>query len=674
MLRRFPLFVICAAVASSLPRDADAQIIQNGGFEEATLAPWVSSGDANVTTASANAQEGGKYAVLAFKDAFFTASSMSFSQEITLASAGPVILEFFAQRFDPVSGTDHSVTFEARVDATVLTNTLPPFSGSAVQANGWARFRFATPTSLPAGTHTVTFAFTRADSLFGRAPQLAIDAVSATQVSSTLIYEGFDITPGATVAGSSGATSTGWEGAWSKPNFVEGGVVRAESLVRPPGTESFFPEPVGGSAFCTGLQGNFRLSPGNLVATPSLWGSFLAQPTVRRGAGFNIGFKLDVPCCGGGSFVSFGNAQNGTDWQISSGFVAFDTGIAFTGAPHAVVFQLEFNVSGTKDRLRVWFDSNPISQPPSFTVDSEFGEFAPRFSASFGSSNNFDGSDLAVDEIRVGAFQDVVKAPAQLLNISTRLRVLPNDQALIGGLIVTGTEAKKVMLRAIGPSLAAGGVTDALANPTLELFGDDGSLGSNDNWKVVDATSPAQSQEAEISATGIQPSDDAEAALVRTLVPGSYTVVVRGAGNASGVGLVEAYDLALGTNSKLANISTRGFVDTGDNVMIGGFIVGSGAGNTRIVVRALGPSLGSAGVPNPLQDPNLELVNSSGVVTAANDNWREHEADVTATGIPPGNDAESALVVNLAPGPYTAIVRGKDGGKGVGLVEAYNIP
>ena len=260
--------------------------------------------------------------------------------------------------------------------------------------------------------------------------------------------------------------------------------------------------------------------------------------------------------------------------------------------------------------------------------------------------------------------------PAQPLNISTRLRVQGGDRALIGGFILTGSESKRVMIRALGPSLAANGMSGALSDTTLDLYDSSGQLlASNDNWKETQ-------QQAQIEATGIAPSNALESAILATL-PGnsSYTAVVRGKNGATGVGLVDVYDLQLGSNAKLANISTRGFVDTGDNVMIGGFIVGgSAADRTRIVVRAIGPSLGQFGLTNALQDPTLSLYDSNGSVMATNDNWRDgQQPEVAAAGLAPTDDRESAIFASLTPGAYTAIVAGKGSATGVGLVEAYNI-
>ena len=263
---------------------------------------------------------------------------------------------------------------------------------------------------------------------------------------------------------------------------------------------------------------------------------------------------------------------------------------------------------------------------------------------------------------------------AQLVNISSRARVQTADNVLIGGFIITGTDPKPVVLRAIGPSMTVGGtpVAGRMADPVLELRDSSGALiTTNDNWKDA----PERTQ---IEGAGIAPTDDNESAILRTLVPGNYTVVLRGKNDTSGIALVEVYDLGLSTNSILANISSRSFIEVGDNVLIGGFIAGTTSGSnpigTQILVRALGPSLKSQ-LPNALDDPALELRDFNGTTLASNDNWKDssERTQIQNSGIAPSNDLESAILRLVTPAPYTAIVRGKNGGIGVGVVEVYNI-
>ena len=258
--------------------------------------------------------------------------------------------------------------------------------------------------------------------------------------------------------------------------------------------------------------------------------------------------------------------------------------------------------------------------------------------------------------------------PAQALNISTRLEVRTKDQVLIGGFIINGDVPKRIVLRAIGPSLAAFDVANPLADPVLELHASDGSLiTTNDNWRNPD--------ELDIASTGLAPTNDLESAIVSTLDPGSYTAVVSGQNGGTGVGLVEGYDVDQSANSQLANISTRGFVETGSNVMIGGFILGGGGKDVSVVVRALGPSLTDFGVTGALADPILELHDENGVLILNNDNWKDtQQTEIEATGLQPTNDLECAIFQTLAPGAYTAIVAGKDDTTGVGLVEVYRLP
>ncbi len=255
--------------------------------------------------------------------------------------------------------------------------------------------------------------------------------------------------------------------------------------------------------------------------------------------------------------------------------------------------------------------------------------------------------------------------PAQLLNISTRLNVQSGDKVSIAGFIITGNATKKVMMRGIGPSLT--GFTNVLANPMLELHAANGSLiTSNNNWK--------DTQRFAIERSTIPPTNDLESAIIADLAPANYTSVLSGRNGTSGIGLVEIYDLEADSDSKLSNLSTRGFVEPGNNVMIGGFIFGNGSDSERVIVRAIGPSLKN--VANKLSDPMLSLYDSNGTVLTSNDDWQDNPSQaalITATGIPPKNDRESAIVTILPPGAYTAIVSGKDGATGVALAEVYHL-
>lgn len=257
-------------------------------------------------------------------------------------------------------------------------------------------------------------------------------------------------------------------------------------------------------------------------------------------------------------------------------------------------------------------------------------------------------------------------APSRLVNISTRMKVGVNDDVLIGGFIVRGSLPKKVIIRASGPSLTAGGVAGAMSDPTLELHDGTGRIiAQDDNWQTG-------GQSAEITATGLAPSRPEEAAVIAILPPGNYTAVVRGANNTQGVALVEGYELDTPA-TRLVNLSTRGRIGLGDEVLIGGLIVQGGAPK-NVIVRALGPSL-SASVSGAMANPILEMYNNSGTLIAANDNWATsaQRAEITASTVPPTNDLESAIVTALNPGNYTAIVRGVGGTTGVGLVEVFDL-
>jgi len=265
----------------------------------------------------------------------------------------------------------------------------------------------------------------------------------------------------------------------------------------------------------------------------------------------------------------------------------------------------------------------------------------------------------------------VTPMPAsQTINLSTRMRVQTGDSVGVGGFIVTGSASKHVLIRAIGPSLADVGVPNVLADPVLELHGPGTFVTiTNNNWR----DDPVQ--EALIEATGIQPSNDLESAIEARLAPGNYTAVVKGNNDTTGVALVEVYDLDSAAASKLANISTRAFVSTGDNVVIAGFVLGGNGGSDRLVVRGIGPSLTAAGVPNALADPTLELRDGNGALLLANNDWQDdpaQAAELTAAGLAPTSDLESGIAATLPPGIYTALLAGLNNSAGIGLVEVYD--
>jgi hypothetical protein len=259
---------------------------------------------------------------------------------------------------------------------------------------------------------------------------------------------------------------------------------------------------------------------------------------------------------------------------------------------------------------------------------------------------------------------------AQAVNLSTRLRVQTGDNVGIGGVIITGSAPKHLLIRAIGPSLTQFGVPNALPDPILELHGP-GTFATitNDNWR----DDPAQ--EALILAAGIAPTNNLESAIDATLNPGAYTAVVRGKNNTTGVASIEVYDLGQAVAAKLGNISTRAFVSTGDDIVIAGFILGNHSGDDRIVVRGIGPSLIGFGVANALANPTLELRDNNGALLSTNNNWQDDQAqaaELIAAGLAPASPLESGIATTLPPGLYTALLAGVNNGTGIGLVEVYD--
>jgi hypothetical protein len=267
---------------------------------------------------------------------------------------------------------------------------------------------------------------------------------------------------------------------------------------------------------------------------------------------------------------------------------------------------------------------------------------------------------------------NVIASPGRLVNLSTRMQVGTGDNALIAGFIMQGSASKRLLLRGLGPSLTAFGIPNAVANPTLELHDSSGlTLATNDNWGDA-------ANHRDVSDVGLAPTAAAESAILTT-VPSSgsgvaYTVIMRGANNTTGVGVVEVYELDSGPGSSLLNISTRGQVGVDPNALIGGFTLG-GLESKQILVRATGPSLTQFGVPNALSDPTLDLVNAQGTIIVTNDNWMDspQKAQIQASGLAPTDPKESVVLQTLATGAYTAVVRGVSSGTGVGSVQIYQL-
>jgi hypothetical protein len=294
----------------------------------------------------------------------------------------------------------------------------------------------------------------------------------------------------------------------------------------------------------------------------------------------------------------------------------------------------------------------------------------------YNNGNGYPGAGAFADDYFVMPHGDYVfskgfdvwaRPTARPLNISTRLRAQSNGgREMSAGFIITGSDPKQVLIRALGPTLQQFGMSDTLPDPTIELHDSLKVIGTNNNWK--------DSQTSQIQATGLAPLYDSEAAMIITLNPGAYTAIVRDANGGAGVGVVEVYDQGRDAPVKLANISTRGYIDTGDNVMIGGFILGNEDIPALVVIRAIGPSLAKFGITEYLPDPILELHNADGALLRSNDNWREsQEAEIAAVGLAPENDAECAIIATLPPSAYTAIVAGKNGQTGIGVVEVYHV-
>ena len=283
----------------------------------------------------------------------------------------------------------------------------------------------------------------------------------------------------------------------------------------------------------------------------------------------------------------------------------------------------------------------------------------------FGANQNF--------TLQIGPATNSTK----ITNISTRASVQTGQDVTIAGFIVTGTDSKTVVIRGLGPTLTNFNVTGVLADPTLGLYDGSGTLiSSNNDWKN---TSDDNGQFGGgvpnfLQSIVLAPSFDVESAIAINLQPGNYTAVLSGNNGTTGVGLVEVYDIDSGTSAELTNVSTRGLVGTGENVVIAGFITSGGSGSTQVVVRGLGPTLTQYGVSGALVDPVMTLVDSDGNVLQTNNNWKDsQQTEIQNTGLQPPNDLEAAILATVPVGNYTVILSGNGGGMGTGLVEVYKL-
>jgi sugar lactone lactonase YvrE len=416
-------------------------------------------------------------------------------------------------------------------------------------------------------------------------------------------------------------------------------------------TNSIFKYTPAGSktTFATGLSGPFGLAfdrAGNLFVSQT--NNNIISKITPGGTKTTFASSLNVP--EGLAFDSSGNLyvanfNNGKITKITAGGTksAFTTSLS---APRHLTLDQSNNLYVADFPTQKIFKFTPAA-----------------VKSTFASSTNAGGL----------AFEP---ASGHLTSISTRASVQTGAGVTIAGFIVTGTDSKTVIVRGLGPTLSQPpfNVSNVLADPTLDLHDSTSSIATNDDWQTA-----ANANQIPTSPVDYRPPNSLESAILKTLQPGAYTAIMSGSGknpSPTGNGLVEVYDLATSTFSQLTSVSTRGFVGTGDNVMIGGIITSGGNGSTQIVIRGLGPTLGQPpfNVPNVLADPYLELRDVNGNLLEANNDWKDpDQVAIQATGLAPPNNLESAIVVTVGTGNYTAILKGNNGGTGIGLVEVYKI-
>ena len=331
----------------------------------------------------------------------------------------------------------------------------------------------------------------------------------------------------------------------------------------------------------------------------------------------------------------------------------------FEISPSGVVSTLATNTSTTEHVNDLAFDSNG-------NLFVTFGSSVVEFLSDVG---GLESVPITVASVPGGAGGIAIAIePPGTTNLSTRVSVQAGDGVAIAGFIISGSSPKQVLIKGLGASLSNFGISNPLQDPTLELHDSTGKvIATNDDWQT--ATNAGQIP------VDFRPADMREPAILATLQPGTFTAVLRGKNGGTGVGLIEMDDLSTGVPSKLTNVSTRGFVGTEENVMIGGFILSGGSGERQVLIRALGPTLAQApfNITGNLTDPTLMLVDGNGTVLASNDDWKSlQQSEIQATGLAPPNDREAAILATLPTGNFTAIVSGKNGETGIALVDVFH--
>jgi sugar lactone lactonase YvrE len=416
-----------------------------------------------------------------------------------------------------------------------------------------------------------------------------------------------------------------------------------------------------GNLFVSATNSIFKFAPDG---TKTVFASGLSNPA---GLAFDRAGNLFLTQGSAGPVLKFSPDGTSSVFAPSPDFSHPFLGIALDAADN--VYIAEF-VPGTIYKYSPDGKTRTVFSPPanSSTGSIEFDSAGNLFSFVEGQGSIYkitpNGTrTLFASNLGFAAWGAFEPARGYSVNLSTRLRVQTEENVMIAGFI--GADPTTVVIRGIGPSLAQADIKSALQDPVLELHDSTGAvIKVNDNWR--------ETQETELQASGLAPKNDFEAAMLVTLPPGAYTAIIRGKNFSLGVGLIEIYDLNQASHAKLVNLSTRGRVETGENVMIGGFIVGGNG--EKVLLRALGPSLLTNGVLEPLLDPTLTLFNSNGSPINSNNNWKDtHEIAIRGTGMAPPNDLESAILTTLPPGQYTVVVQDHNGLSGVAVIELYNL-